>query len=183
MNKDCLRLKYKNIRQHIQNKKSKESDIINNIVSTNFFKEANIIALYSSINSEVDTSNLFVECLRHHKTVCFPRCNDDKTMSFYKVRSISDLTLGHFNILEPIPLKENLIKPQDINLMIIPGLCFDKFKNRVGYGQGYYDRYLKNTSILKVALCFEDQLLTEDIIEASPNDIKVDFIITEKNIY
>ncbi len=183
MDKNYLRLKYKNIRQHIQNKKLKEADIINNIVSTSFFKEANIIALYSSINSEVDTNYLFAECLRHHKIVCFPRCNNDKTMSFYKVRNISDLTLGRFNILEPKPLKENLIKAQDINLMIIPGLCFDRFKNRVGYGQGYYDKYLKNTSILKVALCFEDQLLTDDIIEANPNDIKVDFIITEKNIY
>ena len=65
--------------------------------------------------------------------------------------------------------------------MIIPGICFDKSKNRIGYGKGYYDKYLSNTNIKKIGLCYEEQITKE--IKSDKTDIRLDYLITEIKIY
>ena len=70
----------------------------------------------------------------------------------------------------------------DIDLMIIPGVCFDREKNRLGFGKGYYDRYLNN-NVKKMAICFEKQVLDKELLPVDRYDKKMDIIITDKNIY
>lgn len=182
MDKNELRKKYKKIRDSISNKEAKEKRIIENLIHEEIYKQAKTIALYSSINSEVGT-NLFASiCKKDNKTLAYPRVIKENEMLFFKISKLEELEEGTFHIKEPKNNIENLIPKEEIDLMIIPGLCFDTNKNRIGYGKGYYDNYLKDSKIIKVGICFDAQI-TKEKIEANKNDIKMDYIITENRIY
>ena len=103
-------------------------------------------------------------------------------MEFYPVSSMNSLSEGAFGILEPsakdVSASENAAGK---SLMLLPGVAFDKAGNRIGYGRGYYDRYLAGCpGISKIALAFEFQIT--DRIPAEHTDIKADLIITEKGV-
>lgn len=178
MNKEILRKEYKRIRDDIPNKKELSEKIVHRLIQEEYYKNAKVIALYSSILSEVETEELFDICIKDKKRVVYPKVINDTTMCFYEVKSLEELNVGKFNIKEPITTKK--VDKNEINLMIIPGLCFDKKKNRIGYGKGYYDNYLRNATCIKVALAYNIQL--REKISISDNDIKMDYIITEDNI-
>ena len=180
MDKALLRQKYKQLRKEISNKEEKSSIITNNIINSDFYKNSNVIALYSNLLNEVNTFNLMIRSLNDNKIVVLPRVIDDYNMEFYKIESIDDLSnIGSFGIKEPI--NNNIVKIEYIDLMIIPGICFDKECNRLGFGKGYYDRYLfNNNNIYKVGICFNEQLLINNIIETDHYDIKMDMILTDK---
>lgn len=97
-------------------------------------------------------------------------------MIFYEITSMDDLEPGYFGILEP---KEGLAKATgEDGLMIMPGVAFDPFRHRVGYGGGFYDRYLSvHTKHSTAALAFEFQMLEEVPVE--PTDLLPDVVITE----
>ena len=96
------------------------------------------------------------------------------------IRQLLIQNTNKLNVKEPISDLRKLINPIDINLFIVPGICFDKNKNRIGYGGGYYDRYLcKSPSSYKVGIAFNEQIL-DDIIESEDIDVKLDEIITDK---
>lgn len=179
MNKEELRKEYKIIRDKIEDRDNKSKTILKNILSTKEYQRSKTIALYSSISSEVKTEELIRVSLKE-KRVVLPRINEDNTMNFYEIKSLEDLKTGKFNIKEPIK-ESKVVKKEDIDLIIIPGICFDLNKNRIGYGKGYYDRYLSNTKIKKIGICYEKQIVKE--IEANKTDIKLDYLITETNIY
>ena len=82
----------------------------------------------------------------------------------------------YFNILEPN--NYNLVLKEDIELMIVPGICFDQKGGRIGYGKGFYDNYLNDISPYKIGICFKEQLLINELIKLSENDIKMNEIIT-----
>lgn len=174
-----LRIKYKEIRNNVLDKDKKSIIISNKILNSIFYKESNKIALYSSFSSEVDTNYLIKECLKDKKNIYLPRVIDKENMKFYKINSIDELTfISKFGIKEPdMDLEEN-----DFDLVVIPGICFDTYKNRIGYGKGYYDKFFQNKNVLKVAICFDEQIYN-DVIPTNDNDIKMDLIITDKNIY
>ena len=88
----------------------------------------------------------------------------------------SELKKSEFNILEPN--NYNLVLKEDIELMIVPGICFDQKGGRIGYGKGFYDNYLKDISPYKIGICFIEQLLINELIKLSENDIKMNEIIT-----
>lgn len=179
MNKKELRKEYKIIRDKIEDRNNKSKAILKNIISTKEYQRSKTIALYSSISSEVKTEELIRISLKE-KRVVLPRINEDNTMDFYEIKSLEDLKTGKFNIKEPIK-ESKVVKKEDIDLIIIPGICFDLNKNRIGYGKGYYDRYLSNTKIKKIGICYEKQIVKE--IQANKTDIKLDYLITETNIY
>ena len=87
-----------------------------------------------------------------------PRIHNNKSMDFYYFTSINELEKNDFGILEP--KKENkIVTPEDIDVIIVPGLVFDTKKNRIGYGKGYFDRYLKNIKDHKIGICFDEQII------------------------
>ena len=92
---------------------------------------------------------------------------------------------GDYNLefQEPELKESNIIAPEEIELMIVPGICFDKNRNRVGFGKAYYDNYFKNTKSFNIGLCFEEQILKDDLIKTTPNDVTLDMIVTEEKIY
>ena len=102
-------------------------------------------------------------------------------MKFYYITSLNDLTAGYKGIPEPglycEPAAENRQK-----IILVPGVAFDKKGNRIGYGKGFYDRYLKEHEFIKkMGIAFEMQVLEE--IPGEPDDVQMDMVITERTEY
>lgn len=115
-----------------------------------------------------------------------PKTIENNNLEFYRILEYNDKYVKEskpFNIKEPIVENCKKYNKESIDLLIIPGLCFDYNKARVGYGKGYYDKYLENQTIRKIGICFEEQLLKDDYIKTNETDIKMDNIITELNVY
>lgn len=136
------------------------------------------ILAYVDCNREVSTAGFIQTCLNDGKRVALPRVTAAGIMDFYEIHDLSELTAGSFGILEPVGGRRFLPEPDGFTLMILPGVAFDHFCHRVGYGGGYYDRYLRDKPwIFTVAVCHEIQLLEE--IKTEEHDISPNLLITE----
>lgn len=153
--------------------------ILRNLYEMKEYQDAGRIYAYVNYNQEVNTSMLIKEALSSGKEVLVPRVMNEE-MEFYRITSIKDLESGSYGILEP---KE--YAPADeihSGFMILPGLAFDKNHHRIGYGGGFYDRYLEKYPIFyKVALCYDFQIFEE--IESEEQDIPVDCVIYENGFF
>src|SRR4030042_5040194 len=150
---------------------------------TKDYLEAINILLYFPFRSEIDTTIIIKKALQDRKKIILPRVWH-KNLDLYFIENYEhQLKKGSYGILEPVPKLCKPAKISDIDLAVVPGVCFDKNFNRLGYGGGFYDKLLPllNNNVKKIALCFEMQMLPE--IPTSNYDIKVDEIITESNIY
>ncbi len=137
------------------------------------------LLLYSDYRNEVMTSAIFEHACRVGKAVFYPKVKDDM-MDFYKVNSLEELKPGSFGILEPLETGQ-LFGNSSKCLMLLPLSAFDRKGARIGYGGGYYDRYLEDRrDIIKVGLAYSFQ--EEDSIPLENTDIRLDYIITEKEI-
>jgi 5-formyltetrahydrofolate cyclo-ligase len=145
------------------------------------FQKATRIAAFCSTGTEIDTTPLLSGILKSGKELYLPKTDQTKTlMEFHSVSNFKKLIPGPFDILEPPDGKT--IAPKQIDLILVPGLAFDNRGSRLGYGHGYYDRYLKlidpKCFILGVAYSFQ-------IIDKTPktnHDIPVHAVLTEKYI-
>lgn len=178
MDKNILREKYKTVRDRILNRKEKSVAICSVVLDNEAFKKASVVALYANISSEVMTESLFDEALKCRKVVLYPKVCGKGVMKFYRVYEKKDLQVGKFGILEPSTEEE--FGKDKIDLFIVPGLAFDRKMNRLGYGGGYYDRYLEGAKGIKMGLSFSSQICGK--LENYPHDVKLDYIITEEEI-
>lgn len=185
MDKSKLRVQYKKIRESVEDRKIKSSEITKKIAQSEFYKEAKVIGVYSSLTSEVDTTYLIIKAISDRKIVALPKVVNKGELEFYSISKLEELEeKGAFGIKEPLAKVEKFIDKDKIDLMIVPGVCFDRNKNRVGSGKGFYDRYLTDVkNIVKVGICFEEQVLQNDFISTDEYDIKMDMVITDKEIY
>ncbi len=171
MNKNELRIKFKQLRKDILNKNYQNEIIYQKIINNEYINNCDTVLLYSSLIDEVDTFKMikyFLKC----KKVALPRvCGNN--MDFYYIKSINELKKGSFNILEPT--SNDKVK-LDNCVCIVPGICFDKDGYRIGYGKGYYDKYLTNKNIYKIGICFKECLLNN--IPHDLYDVKVDLIVS-----
>lgn len=144
------------------------------------FKTAGVVALYSPILNEVFTEEIFHEALRQGKIVAYPRVCGER-LDFVTVRSPNELAPGTFGVLEPTGTE--LIRSEVLDLVLVPGVAFDRDGNRLGYGKGFYDRVLCGTGrpALTIGLCFEMQLV--DSLPIEDHDENLDLLITEENDY
>ncbi len=158
----------------------KKSHIITQkVIALEVFQKAEHIFLYSPTQNEVDTKELFLNAILHGKKVYYPRVNEtNSTMNFYEVKTLEQLACGAYGILEP----SKHCKPfQQItnSCMIVPGVAFHKNGNRIGYGKGFYDRFLaKYTDISTVGICFDLQMTDKMPFEAF--DVQLEYVITER---
>ena len=160
------------LRDNLEDRYNKSMIIKNKIMNLDIYKNSKVIALYSSMKSEVDTKELIKESLELGKKVLLPRILNKNKMIFIEINNDTNYERNTFGVLEPIGIEE-----KNIDLMIIPGVAFDKDNNRLGYGRGYYDKYLKDKDLYKIGICFHEQLV--DNIEVDEHDIKMDLIITD----
>jgi 5-formyltetrahydrofolate cyclo-ligase len=176
MNKKELREKYISIRKNITNKEDKSNIIFNSIINDKDYINSKVIGIYKSLSNEVNTDRLIEYSLSIGKVVVLPKIDKDN-MNFYLIDNNTKYIKSSFGVEEPI---SNTVIT-DIDLFIIPGVVFDKFLNRIGFGKGYYDKYLDNSDSIKIGICFEEQITNS--IKTDSNDIKMNKIITDKIIY
>ena len=169
--KNEIRKELKKIRNEITNKDNKSNIICDKLFD--LLNDLEVIGLYASMKNEVNLDNLINSLLQRGKCVCLPRV-EGNIINFYKINSLADLEINN-KIREPKPI--SLINPNSIEALVIPGLGFDIHNNRIGYGKGYYDRYLCGYNNKKIGVCFKEQLL--DNIPTNCNDIKMNIIITD----
>ena len=174
--KEILRKKFSLIRK---NKYFEVKEVFFNPL-LKFIKRKNIknIAMYYPSNYEVSTIRLF-KTLNNRKTfqTLIPSLSN-QSMRFVRWKLFQPLQVNNFGFLDPVFIK----KPVRPALIIVPLLAYDKFKNRLGYGKGYYDRFLrKNKNIPAIGLAFSFQKFNK--ITTSKFDVKLDYILTEKGIF
>ncbi|MBU0627664.1 MAG: 5-formyltetrahydrofolate cyclo-ligase [Nanoarchaeota archaeon] len=152
----------------------KSSIIKNNLFSSQEYKKSKVIMFYVSFGSEVNTMEMIKEALKE-KTVCVPVVEKDRMIASI-IDRIDDLNKkNEYKILEPTNIQK--IESKEIDLVIVPGVVFDKTAHRIGYGKGYYDKFLKDFKGKKIGLAFNMQIM--EIIPKDRWDIGLDKVISE----
>lgn len=160
-------------------KRDKDLEIQSRLLLSEEYRRAKIILIYAARGNEIATKGIILAALANHKTVALPKCGLDNAMTFHQITDFSDLVPGRYDILEP---KNDFVEiiPDRETLCICPALCCDMRGYRLGWGAGYYDRYLAEHDCIKAALCYSDSLIPT--FEASDYDIRMDLICTESFI-
>lgn len=149
------------------------------VVTHPFFLQTDAVYCYIDYRREVGTRSIVEQAWKLGKRVAVPKVLGDE-MEFHYIKSFEDLTEGFKSI--PEPSREHLADDADDVLVIMPGAAFDKSCNRIGYGKGYYDKYLYlHPSYKTLALAFELQMVEN--ISAEEYDVCPEIIITEENTY
>jgi len=184
-NKKSLRKKIIDLRDSIPSlERDKKSKIIAlKLFELEKYKNAKSILLFYPFGSEVDTRIIIEDALLHGKKVALPKVIRKNELEFYFISNPEkDLEYGFFGIMEPDIKKCTKTDIKDIELAIIPGVGFDEDFNRLGYGGGFYDRFMSSLDkkVLKISLCFEVQIIEN--VPICNYDKKIDMIITEERI-
>lgn len=160
-----------------RNKLSKEESlshsrkIMQNLFSTEKFKQAQVVGFYLSKGSEVPTLEMIHEAIKLGKKVAVPVTNENIEFCEFS----DDLIEGKYGIPEP---REKV--PLEPGLVIVPGIAFGRCMHRVGYGKGYYDKYLKKTKVYRIGICYEFQIFNQ--LPTHEDDVPMNEIITEQRI-
>ncbi len=180
--KNFLRQKYKIWRSGMSadTKRYFDKSIFENIVSITEYQICRQVLTYVSTNIEVDTLNLIEQAFRDGKNVAVPKSLDKNgNMEFYGINSFDDLEQGYFGIFEPVPDRCERISVSERAVCIIPALSYDSEGYRLGYGKGFYDRFLsEHRNILKIGICYSECM--EKHLPHEEYDIPADMVITEK---
>lgn len=163
-------------------KKEWDECILKKLIDSKSYKNSLVLFTFVSFGSEVDTHKIISYALNDGKIVYVPKIKSkDKGIEIFRINTLSDLKPGYFNILEPL---ENcpVGNIKDIDLILIPGIAFDRNGGRIGYGAGFYDRFLTNinSAVPKLALAYQFQILGE--VPMTELDVKVDGIISNKEL-
>ena len=161
-------------------KRKKAHKIAAKLVRNTVFKTSQAILMYASLPEEVPTRPLLRKALALGKKVYLPKVSrQGKYLEIYRVTDpAADLTKGMFGIWEPRAIPSRKGKPAELDLVIVPGLGFDRKGRRLGHGGGYFDRFLKRaTGAVKIGLAFREQVVKK--IPTGPNDVRVDRVLTD----
>lgn len=154
--------------------------ITEKIINHPEYQEAKWIFCYMDAKGEVQTKYLIEHAWKNGKRVVVPKV-EGKEMSFYEITGFSQLETGNFGIMEPVSTCIKVDSKDKKSIMIIPGVAFDQAGNRIGYGGGYYDKYISSHSkMYKMAIAFSVQIVPQ--IPSEEYDIKMDCIITERGV-
>ena len=157
--------------------------VADRIIGHQWFYQAEHLLIFVSYGSEIDTSEIILEALRKGKKVYVPKVEGD-IMHFYRIGSLDELVEGYKGIREPDGTSERYDEAKRLEagervLMIMPGAAFDSLRNRIGYGKGFYDKYLadkEELQIYTIGIGFACQMVEE--IPTEENDIKPYQVIT-----
>lgn len=178
--KPTIRSRHHAIRRSLQPEERKRlsKHIIDRTLDTDEFQSADVVHSYAAIdkNGEVSTDGLISTCLKHGKKVIVPKMKSNGELSHHSINSLDSLKPNEWGVPEPV--FENEVSLQDGILIIVPMVASDFKLNRLGYGKGYYDRFLSKLQSTKIGLCFSfnlcwNTLPTEDF------DINMDIVVTD----
>jgi 5-formyltetrahydrofolate cyclo-ligase len=161
-----------------EEKKELDGIIFSKVIESEYYTKAKIIFVFVSHEDEVDTIKIIKHALKNNKIICVPKVISKlQGMEVIEIKSLEDLEPGKFGILEPKP-GNNIISAETIDLVLLPGLAFDIDGGRLGYGGGFYDRYLTNITINtpKIGIGYDFQII--DKVTMEKHDNHIDGIIT-----
>jgi 5-formyltetrahydrofolate cyclo-ligase len=141
-----------------------------------FFRNAKSVGAYYSIGSEVKTQEILQEILKSGRDVALPKVVK-KDLVFKKINSFSDLEQGNFSVMEP---KDDCKDMKKIEVIIVPAIALTRDGYRLGYGFGYYDRYLSGKKSKTIALSYSKQVIRS--FPHSDHDVRIDCIVTEDEV-
>ncbi|HHY73014.1 MAG TPA: 5-formyltetrahydrofolate cyclo-ligase [Bacillus bacterium] len=157
------------------------SEIAVHLYNLHDWVEADTIGITISRSREVDTRAIIEKGWGLGKRIVVPKCEPEtRGMTFRVLQSFEQLEVVYYGLEEPKEAETKAISLNEIDLLIVPGLVYNKTGYRVGFGGGYYDRFLSNYNGRTAALAFEVQLVEELPIE--PHDMPVDSIITNEQV-
>ncbi|MCY6957682.1 5-formyltetrahydrofolate cyclo-ligase [Clostridium brassicae] len=174
--RDYVKIKRNELKLEEKNKFDKR--IFNKLIESEDYSKAKNIFIYVSFEGEVDTYRIIKHAFKNHKRVYVPKViSKELGMKAVEIKTLKDLKIGAYGIYEPDSF-DNAVDENIIELVIVPGVAFDLSGGRVGYGGGFYDRFLKKLSpnAAKFALAYDFQLMNEVVMKE--HDIRVDRIIT-----
>jgi 5-formyltetrahydrofolate cyclo-ligase len=168
--------------QSIDEIMARSAEIVTRLVRIEEIRKASTLMVYLSFGSEVLTDDLIRWCWGEGKRVCVPFCRPkSRELTACRIDGFDELETGHYGIREP---KEGLLRPiegGDIEVIIVPAVAFDRRGYRIGYGGGYYDRFLPQASqAAKIGVAFACQIIEK--IPVDGHDLPVDVIVTEREV-
>ena len=156
------------------------SEIVERLIKLSSYEESKVVALYYPFRNEADLLPLLKDS---HKVLVFPKVvGKTRKLDFYKVRSVDNFVKGAYGIMEPDNYLEK-VDIDNIDLFAVPGVAFSENGERIGYGGGYYDCTLsyRRKGSVAVGIAFEIQLVESGF--SQEQDVPVDVVITENDIY
>jgi 5-formyltetrahydrofolate cyclo-ligase len=166
-----------------EQKTTYDKSIYENIIALDQYINSTVILTYVSCKGEPDTLQLIKHAISACKTVAVPLCiTNTGTLEFYTITDLKQLRIGSFGLFEPDVSKCEKLSSMASGLCIVPGLCFDIYGNRIGYGKGYYDRFLQNFKGFKAGLCYSLSI-NKNKLPCENFDISCDAVLTENNTY
>lgn len=160
-------------------KRETDRRITAQVLASGLYRQAQSLFVYVSTPQEIDTHAIIRQALDEGKTVCVPLCGAQGYMSARRISSLDEMQPGKHGILEP-PETAAQAAPSALELILVPALACDRQGYRLGYGGGYYDRYLAQTAAPAAALCAEARLA--DRLPRGPFDRRCGWIITERQV-
>lgn len=179
--KQQLRQKMLRMRNSLSEQERKEMNeqLLRRLLLLPLYREAATILTYVSTKTEADTHSLIERAIADGKHVAVPKCGEGRSMEFYEIWSLDQLSPGVMGILEP--RGDTDILTDSGALVIVPGLAFDHLGARVGYGGGYYDRYLyQHPDMSAVGFFYHTQEV--EYIECAPHDQRLSCIVTDERL-
>ncbi|HBB03025.1 MAG: 5-formyltetrahydrofolate cyclo-ligase, 5-formyltetrahydrofolate cyclo-ligase [Candidatus Peregrinibacteria bacterium GW2011_GWF2_38_29] len=179
-NKQTLREKILKLRksQSTKIKLKKDKKILSKITKNPLYKSSKGILFFMPIHGEPDLTPLIETALKTDKKIFLPRTDkENNSIHIHQIKSLEELKIGAYNIKEPHHACPK-IDPKKTDLAFIPGVVFSKTCGRIGFGKGFYDRFLKQTKCYKIGLAYEFQIVENMSCEV--HDVPMDEIITEE---
>ncbi|RNA68923.1 5-formyltetrahydrofolate cyclo-ligase [Alteribacter keqinensis] len=183
--KEVKRLMRNEVKHHLSKEDPedlalKTSKIHNILFEQPEWKRAGNVGITLSVGREIDTYEILARGLEENKQMAAPKCDPDKkTLIFYHITSLEQLEDSFYGLKEPDLLKCKKVNEDDLDFLLVPGIVYSDKGYRIGYGGGYYDRFLSgNPSLYTCSLAYEIQL--RDNLPTEEHDIAVKSIITEK---
>lgn len=174
-------------RRNQENKEELSRAICEKFVSLPQYAAARTVMFYVDVRTEVRTRDSLATALTHGKQIVVPWCNAAGELELFWLKSMDDLSIGMYKILEPKPelrtLPDRQVAVRELDLIMVPGVAFTREGARMGHGKGYYDKLLEHArpDTPLVALAFECQLFPD--IPTQAHDVFMDLVITESNVY
>jgi 5-formyltetrahydrofolate cyclo-ligase len=155
--------------------------LVSRLEALSVFQQARVIHTYVAWRNEVDTHDLIRRLLQKGRRVAVPKVEPATgQLQHYFIADFSEMQEGAFGILEPASDPDRIAVPSQFDLVLVPGLAFDRAGNRLGMGKGHYDRFLAEVRAPKIALAYDFQIAEK--LPAEAHDQRVDVIVTEKNV-
>lgn len=180
--KNRLREQYKKLRAEIspEERAALDKKICDSFTALASFRYANVILMYAPLEGEIDILPIAREALKRGKKVAFPLCNtEDHTMTYHYVESLDELESGSYSILEP-SADAPKFNGESPSICLVPGIVFDKAGYRVGYGKGYYDRFLNSYDGACVGLVYSKFII--DSVPRGRFDVAVSVLVSENRV-